>query len=56
VSEPLLEVVYVWQDGTEEVRYRRAVGSREGEEVIREVERLQQIWGNQCPYYIRYCQ
>lgn len=50
----MMEVVYIWQDGTEEVRYRRSTGSRDAQEFEREVQRLQGLWGNQCPYYIRF--
>jgi hypothetical protein len=47
------EIVYHWQDGREEVRYRRKTNSREALELIEEVLRLRQLHGDACPYSYR---
>jgi hypothetical protein len=48
------EVVYTWPDGREEVRYRRAYGSKEAFYYIEQVNRLRRMHGEECPYSIRH--
>jgi hypothetical protein len=49
----MLEFVYVWPDGREEVRYRRQAGSPDAEKLLEELERLQKRHGAACPYRVR---
>lgn len=48
-----LEVVYTWDDGREEVRYRRPEDSEDAAKFKKEVESLQHKWGHKCPYSYR---
>ena len=52
-SDGMLEFVYVWPDGREEVRYRRPVGSREARALLDELQRLKDRHGEACPYRVR---
>lgn len=47
------EFIYTWPDGREEVRYRRAINSREALKLIDEVNELQNRFGENCPYSYR---
>ena len=49
----MLEIVYRWPDGREEVRYRRPSGSEDAERYIAEVNALQARLGPECPYFVR---
>lgn len=49
----MIEVVYRWPDGREEVRYRRPAGSDDGRRLAAEVAALRDRHGDQCPYFIR---
>lgn len=48
------EIIYTWEDGREEVRYRRSYNSREALEFIEEVEKLKKSQGKNCPYSYRH--
>lgn len=48
-----LEIVYTWQDGREEVRYRRPSPSEDADKLIAEVEELRARLGQECPYSYR---
>ena len=49
-----LEIVYVWPNGREEVRYRREPhDGEEAKKLIAEVEELKLRLGMECPYYYR---
>lgn len=50
----VVEIVYKWPDGREEVRYRRAYGSDAAVQLINEVRDLQLMHGSKCPYSFRY--
>lgn len=50
----MIEIVYTWPNGREEVRYRRPTHSREGEDLRQQVERLQETYAHECPYSYRY--
>jgi hypothetical protein len=52
-KELTLEIVYVWQDGREEVRYRRTAGSEDAQKLIDEVEELKSRLKEECPYFYR---
>lgn len=47
------EFVYRWQDGREEVRYRRTYNSEDALKLIAEVENLQKI-NLDSPYFYRH--
>ena len=49
----IFEIVFHWDDGTEEVKYRRVAGSESAAELQLQVQRLQQraiAGGYQSPY------
>jgi len=48
------EIVHTWQDGREEVRYRRPYNSAEALEMVGQVLDLQRIHGAACPYSFRH--
>jgi hypothetical protein len=48
------EIIYIWPDGREEVRYRRAYNSGEALELINQVLDLQQKHKSECPYSYRH--
>jgi len=48
------EIVYTWEDGREEVRYRRPYNSEAAHRFINQVIDLQQRQGSACPYSIRH--
>lgn len=48
----MIEIIYRWPDGRDEVRYRRSVDSRSAKAMILEVERLKERFGSECPYRI----
>ena len=51
-----MEVVYRWEDGREEVRYRRVDGSPEAAELQRQVDELHadaKAGGWESPYFTR---
>lgn len=50
----MMEIVYTWPDGRQEVRYRRPAGSREAHKLSNEVLELQRKHGDKCPYSIRF--
>jgi hypothetical protein len=50
----VMEVVYTWPNGREEVRYRRPRGSPDALDFEEQVKALQQRHGKACPYSIRY--
>jgi hypothetical protein len=54
-AEPsvMLEVIYTWDDGREEVRYRRPSESEEAQEFRDVVADMQKRLGPDCPYSIR---
>ena len=47
------EIVYTWESGHEEVRYRRTAGSPEAAKLIGEVKVLWAQHGEACPYSFR---
>lgn len=49
----MIEIVYTWPDGREEVRYRRGSGSPEAISMKREVDYLKYLHGDACPYSYR---
>jgi hypothetical protein len=49
----MIEVVYVWPDGREEVRYRRPAGSEDASRFAEVVAALRERLGEKCPYFIR---
>jgi hypothetical protein len=49
----MMEVVYTWPSGRQEVRYRRPIGSADALELERQVADLRQRWGDECPYSVR---
>lgn len=49
----ILEVVYKWPSGREEVRYRRAVGSVEAQNLQNQVDELHKRDGKDSPYSYR---
>lgn len=52
----IIEIVYTWPDGREEVRYRRPAGSHEAVQLVNEVLELQRIakeYGYVSPYSYR---
>jgi hypothetical protein len=51
MREKTLEIVYTWDDGREEVRYRRTPhDSDDAKELTRQVEKLQSLYAGECPY------
>lgn len=55
-SVRIVEIVYTWEDGREEVWYRRVEGTSEAEDLIRRVEKKQldaKIKGYESPYSYR---
>lgn len=46
----MIEIVYTWPDGREEVRYRRVSGSPEAFDLIGQVRALRERDGDSCPY------
>jgi hypothetical protein len=50
----MMEVIYTWPDGREEVRYRRTTGSSEANALENQVQKLQEQHGPECPYACRY--
>ena len=53
-SPTVTEVVYVWPDGREEVRYRRPFGSSWACDMMLEVEQMSSRLGAECPYSYRH--
>lgn len=49
----MIEIVYRWPDGREEVHYRREPGTPEAGNLIAQVVALQIRDGKSCPYFIR---
>lgn len=49
-----VDVIYTWENGREEVRYRRLLGTSSAQRMIDEVAVLQQKYGEKCPYSLRY--
>lgn len=52
-----LEIVYVWPDGREEVRYRRQLGTNDADRFMKEVDEIKarcDYFGEDCPYYYRF--
>ncbi len=45
-----IEIIYTWPDGTEEVRYRKLIGSIDGEDLRQQVEERKRWLGDDCPY------
>ena len=53
----ILQVIFTWPDGREEVRYERPVGTEDARKLAAEVEELQAraaYTGEESPYSIRY--
>lgn len=48
------EIVYTWEDGREEVRYRRPYNSPKALELVQQVLDLQVKHGAACPYSFRH--
>lgn len=46
----MIEIIYTWQDGREEVRYRRTDGSAEATDLIWQVDTLRARDGDSSPY------
>jgi hypothetical protein len=53
-SGQVLEVVYRWPEGREEVRYRRPADSTEAHNFVSRIERLKAEFPDDCPYSYRY--
>lgn len=49
----MIEIVYTWPDGREEVRYRRVKDSEGAHKMISEVDDLRAKFGTECPYSYR---
>lgn len=49
----VMEVIYTWTDGREEVRYRRPIGSADAERYEAEVAALRNTHADS-PYSVRY--
>lgn len=52
-----VEVVYVWENGREEVRYRRPLGTEDAAKLMAEVDELQaraDFMGYTSPYSYRF--
>lgn len=49
----VVEIVYRWPDGKEEVRYRRLVHSQEAQRLMNEVDEIKNRLGRECPYFYR---
>lgn len=49
----IIEIVYTWPDGKQEVRYRRPAGSHEAAQLVNEVLELQRI-AQECGYVSPY--
>ena len=47
----MIEIVYVWPNGMEEVRYRRT--KEYAGDLIAQVDELKTELGDACPYYYR---
>lgn len=48
------EIVYTWEDGREEVRYRRIYGSVEAQELMSQVDALRERDKEKSPYSYRH--
>lgn len=46
----MIEIVYTWPDGREEVRYRRKAGTQDAACLIEQVERMRSKHGDKSPY------
>jgi hypothetical protein len=49
-----IEVVYTWQNGRKEVRYRATEGTEHADNLTSQVECQKALHGKDCPYSIRY--
>lgn len=50
----ITEIVYTWEDGREEVRYRRPKDSAEALDLVNQVIDLRIKHGEACPYSYRH--
>lgn len=48
----MIEIVYTWPDGREEVRYRRS-NKEQARDLIEACHRLRGLHGDQSPYWYR---
>ena len=50
----MVEIVYTWPDGREEVRYRRTQGTYEAMRLMKEVDDMRaRLGATECPYSYR---
>ena len=53
----IFEVVFVWPDGREEVRYRRPAGTDDARRFAQEIDEMEArlaMTGEDCPYFYRW--